>query len=485
MNRKLGALGVLMAISAINLHFVQTSASAQIVAAGVAAGTIGAFLDGLRATVKQLEDSAHSLIDHGNIALAQQQMLLAGIISRTIEQVSSAYANALDKTFSQLSVAEQNTFKGLSEQVDALSGLEDKTSSDVQQVIYKTQGAANQLLDRLPFGERYPIFYGVSIRDLTTDPAQHPSDIEIIGFHLSDPKQDRKTPKVSVADQQIPENLMSVREDRIQIQLPDALKGKIGFGNKACDPRKTFPITMIVFYSVNQGFWPISWSSAKEMKFNANALPGVDLYDLKVKYSGIRTTTPIVSHPFSARSGYAAMGCEQTTTAAATYQLPEGAQEIQCSAAWVDTSNIGSSSQNCAVGGLVATGSGSMRGRNKDCIKVPPFGPTVCNCPGGGHGTLQISGTYKVPEPKNENLDGVDVGAYVLKGGSDVSTSLPADATVTIKKVQVSVARKACETELDSIAINVPAANQKLSQTSNSGLFQATLWNGQLNVKKP
>ncbi|UCI19917.1 hypothetical protein FJ970_02795 [Mesorhizobium sp. B2-1-8] len=485
MNKGLRIVGLLIAILAVTFYSSQMPVSAQIVETGVAAGTVGAFLDGLRATVKQLEDSAHSLIDHGNIALAQQQMLLAGIISKTIDQVSSAYADSLGKTMSQLSIAEQNTFTGLAEQIDALNHLEDKTSGDIQQVIYKTQGAANQLLDVLPFTERYPIFYGVSIRDLTTDPAQHPSDVEIFGFHLSDPKLDRKAPQISVSGEQIPDDLISVQEDRIQVQIPDALKEKIGFGNKACDPRKTFQIAIMVFYSIQRGYWPISWSSEKEMKFNANALPGADLYDLKVTYSGTRTTNPLVSHTFSARSGYAAMGCEQTTSAAATYQLPQGAQEIQCSAAWVDTSNIGSSSQNCAVGGLVATGSGSMRGRNKDCIKIPPFGPNVCNCPGGGHGTLQISGTYKVPEPTNEDLTGVEVGAYVLKGGSDVSASLPEDATVIIKKVEVSVARRACEAQLDSISINVPNANQRLSQTSKLGLFQATLWNGQLNVRKP
>ncbi|MCP3414207.1 hypothetical protein NLM16_08855 [Bradyrhizobium brasilense] len=469
-----------------SLTLVQAPAptAAQVVTAGLAAGTIGAFLDGLRSTVKQLEDSAHSLIDHGNIALAQQQMLLAGIISRTIDQVSAAYADALSKTFDQLSVAEQNTFKGLADQVDSLNTLEGKTSADVQQAIYKTQGAANQLLDRLPFGERYPIFYGTSIRDLTTDPAQHPSDVEIFGFHLSDPKLDRKGPKIIVADSQIPENLISLQEDRIQVQLPDAVKAKIGFGNNVCDPRKTFPIGLTVYYSVDRGFWPITWSSEKEMKFNANALPGADLYDLAVKYSGARTTSPLVSHPFSARSGYTAMGCEQNTSAAVRFELPAGAQEIQCSAAWVDTSNVGGSSQNCAVGGLVATGSGSMRGRNKDCIKIPPFGPNVCNCPGGGHGTLQISGSYKVPEPKVEDLNGIEVGSYVLKGGSDVSTSLPSDATVEIKKVDVMIARKACGKQLDAISINVPAADQKLSQTSSGGLFRASLWNGQLNVTK-
>ncbi|GLR91437.1 hypothetical protein [Bradyrhizobium iriomotense] len=72
---------------------------------------------------------------------------------------------------------------------------------------------------------------------------------------------------------------------------------------------------------------------------------------------------------------------------------------------------------------------------------------------------------HKVPEPKFEDLNRVDVGAYVLKGGRDVSTSLPSDATVEIKKVGVSIARKACGKQFDTIAINVPAAYQKLSQT--------------------
>jgi hypothetical protein len=115
---------------------------------GAIAGTVGAFLDGLRSTV----DSAHSLIDHGNIALAQQQMLLPGILSRTNEHTAAAYENALDKTVAQLSVTEQITFKELREQVNSVGSLENKTAADVQSLVYKTQGA-NQLLDRLPIGE--------------------------------------------------------------------------------------------------------------------------------------------------------------------------------------------------------------------------------------------------------------------------------------------------------------------------------------------
>ncbi len=110
--------------------------------------------------------------------------------------------------------------------------------------------------------------------------------------------------------------------------------------------------------------------------------------------------------------------------------------------------------------------------------------PRICNCPGGGHGTLQISGNYVVPEPKVEDLNGVKVGDYTVIGNSDMSTALPLDATVQIKNVGASIARKGCQTILDTISLNVPVANSNVTQNSTSGLFKATFWNGQLNVKK-
>jgi hypothetical protein len=433
--------------------------------------------------VKQLEDSAHSLIDHGNIALAQQQMLLAGIISRTIEQLSVVYGNALDKTFSQLSVAEQNTFKNLADQVNGLGNLEGKTFRDIQDSIYKTQGAANQLLDRVPFGSRYPIFYGVSVRDLTTEPAQRPADVEVLGFHLTDPRLDRKPPTIIIGSDTIPGDMISLQEDRILLQIPDPVKSRLGFGNNVCEPRRTFSIMINVYYGVDRGFWPVSWTSEKEMKFNANALPGAEIFNLKVSFNGNRTASPLVQHAFSARSGSVNMGCEQSTSASARFEFPSGAQEIQCSAGWVDTSNVGSSSQNCAVGGLVATGTGSMRGRDRDCVGGGLI-PRICNCPGGGHGTLQISGSYKVPEARTDELNNVEVGNYALIGDGDVSASLPSDTTLQIKKVNISIARKECPTALDNVSINVSNPALQITQTSSTGLFQAKLWNGQLNLKK-
>ena len=131
----------------------------------------------------------------------------------------------------------------------------------------------------------------------------------------------------------MPENLISINEDRLQVQIPDATKQKIGFGNAPCDPRKTFPMAIKVFTGVDRGVWPIRWETEGEFNFNANALPGAQLYTSKVTYSGIRTTQASQTVPYSQKSAYTAMGCEETANAQVRFEAPAGASEIQCTAA--------------------------------------------------------------------------------------------------------------------------------------------------------
>ncbi|SEP09314.1 hypothetical protein SAMN02799625_04646 [Methylobacterium sp. UNC300MFChir4.1] len=474
-------------LSIVALGFsVQTAtrAQSQAGAALLAAGTVGDFIDGLRSVEKDFENSGHSLIDHGNSALGQQQMVLAGILTSLIQQLTTAYGASLGKTFQQISATERDTFSSIANSLTDVDKMREMTSSNIQDAIYKTQGAANQLLDRIPLGERYPIFYGMTVRDLTTDPSQNPNDIEILGFHFVDPSIDSKSPRIVVAGMQIPEQSISAQQDRIKVQLPDEVKKKIGFNSNACSPRPTFPVDIIVQFGKNSGIWPISWKKSQEAKFHANALAGAELYDVQVSYSANRTTSPLVSHSFNARSGYTAMGCEQTTSATVRFDLPPGSQEISCSAAWVDTSNVGGSNQNCTVGGTVATGSGSMRGRDKQCIRIPPFGPTVCNCPGGGHGNLQISGSYKVTEPRTEAMSDLPLSPITIIGQSNASVAFPADANLNVTQVKIDVRRKNCSEIKDQVIINTPDWAHKWESTSKEGLFKATAWDGQVTVGK-
>jgi hypothetical protein len=458
-------------------------ATAQ-VAGALSAVTIASFLQGLTEVIQQLETSAHSLIDQGNIALGQQQMLLAGILQQTLQQISATYAGALNTTFGQLSIAEQNTFSQLYDTINKTKDLEKDTASDVQAIVYQTQGAANQLLDRLPFTNKYPVFYGASVRDLTTSPGQQPSDIEFLGFHWIDP-QIGKNPVVTVAGDLVPANLVSIREDRLEVQIPDVTKQKIGFGNQPCDPRKTFPMEVKVFGGVRRGIWPISWTSQREYDFNANALPGPQLYTLKVTYSGARQTQALQTQNYTQKSGYVAMGCEETTSTSVRFQAPANAQEIQCSASWVDAVAVKNSSQNCAVGGTVVTATGSITGRDRQCYVIGGlFGrKNGCNCPGGGHGWLQISGTYKVPTTTIEQINNAVVGTYTIPQGSGASVALPADTSVTVKAIDVQISRKSCQKQYDDIGINAPALPlQHVDQNSENGSFKSSYWNGQLTV---
>ncbi len=446
------------------------------IAAPVAAMTIGAFLDGLKSLVQQLEQSASSLLAQGNNSLAQQQLILAGTIKQTIDQVSSAYGGALDKTFGELNTAEMNTFNDLASTVNQLTHLEDKTSGDVQKLIYKTQGAANQLLDRLPLSKRFPVFYGASVRDLMADPSQSPSDVELLGFGFTDSRLNFKKPIVKVESKAVADNFVSVQNDRVQIQIPDNIKKQVGFSSSPCNPRQTFGMDIEVFYSGSSFFG--LFHPEQSTSFHVNALAGSQLYTLAVAYSGVRTHTNRVAQPFSASSGSVNVGCEQGGSTSVSYTLPADASEINCTAGWINTDKLKSQNQTaCAVTGQVATASGTVYGIDKQCF-------VACNCPGGGHGNLQIAGSYKVPVSTTSNVANAPVGSYVLSHGN-VTAVLPSDAAVAIKSISISISKRGCPTVADTISIAMPANPlQAVAQTSANGGFVATYRQNQVSVSK-
>jgi hypothetical protein len=447
--------------------------------------TVGAFLDGLRSIVQQLETSASALISQGNNALAQQQIILAGTLQATIQQVATAYAGSLDKTFAQINTTEFNTFKNISEVVGQFTDLEGKTSTDVQNLVYRTQGAANQLLDRIPLVEKVPVFYGISVRDMVSDPSQSPSDIQILGFDLSDNQLNYKKPIIQVAGQPLDNKFVSVQQDRIQVQIPDDVKAKVGFGSGVCNPRMTFPVDVQVFYGV-KGFLGL-WTTERTTTFHSNALAGAQVYTATATYNGSRSDITQITQPFTARSGSVNVGCEAGGSTSVQHQLPANATEINCTAAWVDTSNLNGQNQTaCVVTGATASSSGNIRGLNKRCIPGTGIfgGGGVCDCPGGGHGTLQISGSYKTPNTNVTPLSNVPVGVYSISNRS-VSVSLPTDAAVTKTAISVSITRKNCPAIFDAITLALPANQlQMATQTSTGGHFEATYQLGQVTVSQ-
>src|SRR5580700_5588684 len=124
-------------------------ASAQVPEIIAGGATLSGLISGLKGVVKQIEDSGHSLIEHGNIALGQQQVLLASTLAETIRQFEGAYAKSVTLTFDKFDVQTQNAYNALDQLVKNADRIRSSTVADAQNLIYKTQGAANQLLGTL------------------------------------------------------------------------------------------------------------------------------------------------------------------------------------------------------------------------------------------------------------------------------------------------------------------------------------------------
>src|ERR1700722_5638659 len=63
---------------------------------------VSSFFAQLNDTIKQLEQSGHSLLDQGNVVAGQQQLVLAATLRATVEQAQSAYKDSLNRTFDQI-----------------------------------------------------------------------------------------------------------------------------------------------------------------------------------------------------------------------------------------------------------------------------------------------------------------------------------------------------------------------------------------------
>jgi hypothetical protein len=147
--------------------------------AQIAALTIGAAIQSLTALVKELENGAQVLIQQGNTALAQQQMLAPGILNQLIGQLSDTYKGRLDDTFEKVGTAQANLANDISNVLVQVENIEKGTATDAQTTIYKMQGGINQILNRLPLTKHEPVFYGMMVRDINSEIPKKGIDFEL------------------------------------------------------------------------------------------------------------------------------------------------------------------------------------------------------------------------------------------------------------------------------------------------------------------
>jgi hypothetical protein len=255
------------------------------------------------------------------------------------------------------------------------------------------------------------------------------------------------------------------------VQLPDDLRKKLRVENTACEPIKTFPVKIEVFYTN----WPhlsklSSWADS-EATFSGQASPGSPQYEITADFTGNKTTTTSQAFPFSASGGYTSVGCEETKSGSAQYTAPANATQVNPTAVWINTSNLDSQSQTAAATGLTATATGSIRGLNKG------FGG---NCPGGGHAELIVKGTYNAPVTSTDPV----TQSSTVTATSDSSIAVPSGDGVKITVVSVKFHRKSCPDLFDEASFNVPAddPNRNVQQTSKNGFFTVSYDRGNLTI---
>jgi hypothetical protein len=319
-------------------------------------------MDGL---VKSIRDAAQGLLEQGDTMAAEQQMLLAATLEKTIKDVKDAYAKSLDITYDKLSSQEKTTYDHLQSLADTARAIEKDANQDVSDRIFQAQSAANQILDRLPFVNQSPILVGVKVKSFLTSRDQNDADVAILGYLLADKRIKYKKPDVKINGVSIPPDFVGAFYDRSNVQIPDSLKEQIRFANSPCAPRKTFHIKLTVRY-LKPWFGVIESFSETSLTLSENSLPGGILYDIKMTASADRSFSVPEPVAFSNTSGYISVGCKQSASTVVPWTMPDEGRQLNGSAQWIETDGLGNQSAHADVSGNRIVAQGTINGRDTD-----------------------------------------------------------------------------------------------------------------------
>ena len=400
-------------------------------------------------------------------------MLLAGTIQAAIARIEKAYAESLQKTYDAFTVSEKNTFADLERLLKNLNQSALDMNQNVDSLVYKTQGSLNQLLDRLPLIDRYPVYYGLRTRDFLRPVQATPYDLEILGLLLADPKLNYRKPRVVVAGTLLNNDLVSAQQDRILVELPASLKQRLKLENKPCDPSKSFQVALTAFYHDGSIFSRINpFYKGDEVRLTGRALAGNPVFAVDILMEGERSSKVAQRFTFEKESSSVSVGCEDSSSTSLSWEAPAGARQLDAKAKWVKTRRLKRESASAAVSGLVATASGRIRGKDKE-FRI--------NCRGGGRGKLRLYGSYVLD--RNDSKAITHQAQAVMSSG-EASFIVPQTEGIAFRRMIVVVRRRGCGTVLDRVDIPLPPdRNQKILQTSQQGLFEAEHQIGQIRIR--
>ena len=190
----------------------------------------------------------------------------------------------------------------------------------------------------------------------------------------------------------------------------------------------------------------ISWGLTAAVEFlavillnPANSQTGVAIvrastYSAEVQLDGQTSVQANQDVPFRVTSGQRNFGCGESARADVRFTLPTGATLVaQATPQWENTSNASSvDPPQVRTEGNSLVASASIRG-----LPFQEFGFGVKNCPGGGHGEIVLTGTYRTTVTRDEAKQVSLRNAINLTGSEPVWITLPQSAELRITSVSV------------------------------------------------
>jgi hypothetical protein len=210
---------------------------------------------------------------------------------------------------------------------------------------------------------------------------------------------------------------------------------------------------------------------------NAPDIHASDQYTVLVHYAGVRRTTASSTVPFQASSGQINFGCGQSLPVTVNFSMPPGATLLSQSLGWVNVNNSNATSTSpVSVQGNIVAGAGVITGLN---YQEFPFG--VRNCPGGGHGALVLSGSYKVDQVSEQEIKGDLPQGKLTNVQHPVIFSLPSDPTLHFSNVSIQFDRTGKPESPDKIDMDL-STPLPVEKRSSDQKFVARL-NTDLNLQ--
>jgi hypothetical protein len=406
----------------------------------------------------------------GDMAAAQRLVLAAAMIRRAAEEFRGAEQDYLTDAASGLAAPVPARLKA----AVATAKAAEISAADQPDFVEKAHATFNALIAALPAKTPHPVVYGLLSRDLAGGAL--PSDVVVYGYRFVDPLYQVK-PIVLFGKTEI--SAAVVRDDRIDVTLPDDVKKAVNFAPPPCDSRGSFGIRVRSLYAERHGFfWPFAWHTKVLTNADFYTLPTPVFYTAKALVSMETNAQKTAVVPFQEKSNLTAADCERTSKAEVVVPLPANVKNVTCAADWVDISGAQKLSSHCAADGGVVHAVGEITAGARVCSPAK-----LCSCPAPAQGFLEAKGSYQIQAPADVVKLESEAAALTFPAGGMALGRVTAPRGAKLRHIALSLSRRACPKQVDSIDLNIGDDPEgRAAGVSKTGAFRAVIRDGGLSV---